>query len=82
VPTADRTCIGCRRGAATSELVRVRTTDAGLELGPGPGRGAWLCRGHPQTCFELAVRRHAFERALRVSIGRDELEDLRARLEG
>jgi predicted RNA-binding protein YlxR (DUF448 family) len=34
-----------------------------------PGRGAWL---HPETeCLELAVRRRAFGRALRVGAGLD-----------
>src|SRR5690606_34106640 len=67
-----RTCIGCRERAAKSELLRV-------VVGPGPdgrpavvpdppatapGRGAHL---HPTArCHELAVRRRAFTRALRV----------------
>jgi uncharacterized protein len=34
-----------------------------------PGRGAWL---HPSTtCFEQAVRRKAFTRALRLQAGTD-----------
>ncbi len=34
-----------------------------------PGRGAWL---HPSaTCFEQAVRRKAFTRALRLQAGPD-----------
>jgi predicted RNA-binding protein YlxR (DUF448 family) len=37
-------------------------------LGSAPGRGAHL---HPTTaCYELAVRRKAFGRALRISVGR------------
>jgi predicted RNA-binding protein YlxR (DUF448 family) len=37
-------------------------------LGTAPGRGAHL---HPTTaCYELAVRRKAFGRALRISGGR------------
>ena len=36
-------------------------------LGSAPGRGAHL---HPTTaCYELAVRRKAFGRALRISVG-------------
>ena len=36
--------------------------------GTAPGRGAHL---HPTTaCYELAVRRKAFGRALRISMGR------------
>jgi predicted RNA-binding protein YlxR (DUF448 family) len=37
-------------------------------LGTAPGRGAHL---HPTTaCYELAVRRKAFGRALRIPVGR------------
>ena len=68
-----RTCIGCRRRAAKSELLRVVAgSDASGQPavrpdpdGRAPGRGAHL---HPTTeCFDQAVRRRAFTRALRVS---------------
>ena len=52
----------------------------GLELGAGPGRGAWLCRSDPAACLEEAQRRRAVERALRISIRNDDIERLRARL--
>ncbi|MCB0907959.1 MAG: YlxR family protein [Nocardioidaceae bacterium] len=67
-----RTCIGCRQRAAKSELLRlVAGSDA---LGhpavvpdpdaTAPGRGAHL---HPTAeCYDLAVRRRAFARALRA----------------
>jgi predicted RNA-binding protein YlxR (DUF448 family) len=66
-----RTCIGCRQRAAKSELLRVVASDrgSGREVLPdpdrrAPGRGAHL---HPTTeCLELAVRRRAFPRALKV----------------
>ena len=63
-----RTCVGCRQRAALSDLIRV-IVNAG-ECVPDldrrlPGRGAHL---HPtQECLELAERRRAFPRALRVS---------------
>jgi predicted RNA-binding protein YlxR (DUF448 family) len=63
-------------------LVRIRATGSGLELGAGPGRGAWLCRSHPAACLEEAQRRRAVERALRTSIRNDDIERLRARLFG
>ena len=75
-----RTCIGCRRAAGVEELVRIRATASGLELGAGPGRGAWLCRNHSAACLEEAMRRRTVERALRTSIGNDDIEGLRARL--
>jgi len=69
-----RTCVGCRRRDIRSALLRVVAewndtgehvarvvADPRLRL---PGRGAWL---HPTPeCLDLAVRRKAFGRALRV----------------
>jgi predicted RNA-binding protein YlxR (DUF448 family) len=69
-----RTCVGCRRREVRSALLRVVAewndtgernarvvADPRLRL---PGRGAWL---HPTPeCLDLAVRRKAFGRALRV----------------
>ncbi len=67
--------MGCRTRAAKSELLRVTVgSDAFGQpavvpdpQGTATGRGAHL---HPTTeCFELAVRRKAFGRALRVTAG-------------
>jgi predicted RNA-binding protein YlxR (DUF448 family) len=71
--------------AGVEELVRLRavSTPSGasvLELGAGPGRGAWLCRSHPAACLDEAQRRRAVERAMRTPIGTDDIERLRARL--
>ena len=68
-----RTCIGCRGADSRSTLLRVvlGTAAGGIPvLLPDPecrrpGRGSWL---HPDTsCFDLALRRRAFGRALRSS---------------
>ena len=77
-----RTCVGCRQRAAKRELLRVVAGDRGpgLEVlpdpaGRAPGRGAHL---HPTTeCFELALRRRAFPRALRsrVALATTAVED-------
>src|SRR6516162_2532692 len=62
-----RTCVGCKERAAKSSLLRLVV--AGDDIVPDPqarqpGRGAYL---HPSlACFELAQRRRAFPRALRV----------------
>ena len=70
-----RTCIGCRERATKSELLRVVAgSDAHGQpaVVPDPeaiavGRGAHL---HPTTaCYDLAVRRRAFPRALRLEVG-------------
>jgi len=68
-----RTCVGCRKRAQASELLRVvavvRDGDS-IVIEPDParirlGRGAHL---HPDpACLALAERRRAFGRALRVS---------------
>lgn len=69
-----RTCVGCRRRDERSAMLRVVAewddtgdhvarvvADPRLRL---PGRGAWL---HPTPeCLDLALRRKAFGRALRV----------------
>ncbi|WP_051136756.1 YlxR family protein [Luteimicrobium xylanilyticum] len=72
-----RTCVGCRSRDLRSDLVRLvaRTDDGPAGAAQTavlvvdvrrslPGRGAWL---HPRMrCLELAERRHAFPRALRL----------------
>ena len=62
-----RTCVGCRQRAEASELLRVVLSDGVLVPDPSrllPGRGAHLHRD--PACLELAERRRAFPRALRV----------------
>jgi uncharacterized protein len=63
-----RTCVGCKGRAAKSSLLRLVAAGGGLVPDPQarqPGRGAYL---HPSlACFELAQRRRAFPRALRVT---------------
>lgn len=75
VKTPVRTCVGCRERTTKRELLRVvaGTDDEGRPAvvpdpsGTAPGRGAHL---HPTTaCYDLAVRRKAFARALRVEGG-------------
>jgi predicted RNA-binding protein YlxR (DUF448 family) len=61
--------VGCRERAVKTELVRVVAGPGGTVVpdpqGRMPGRGASL---HPDpSCLELAERRRAFVRALRLS---------------
>jgi uncharacterized protein len=62
-----RTCVGCRGRAAKSELLRVVAVEGSLVPDPRgklAGRGAHL---HPDSdCLEMAQRRRAFGRALRL----------------
>jgi hypothetical protein len=63
-----RTCVGCRKRALHSALLRVIAVDGRLVVDTHrrlPGRGAWL---HPRLeCLASAERKKAFPRALRVS---------------
>ena len=63
-----RTCVGCRARASRATLLRVVIRNGELvfdEQAVLPGRGAWV---HPTPeCVEVAQRRRAFARALRVS---------------
>jgi predicted RNA-binding protein YlxR (DUF448 family) len=60
-----------------------RSADGTVDVGSGPGRGAWLC-APPQglECFDEAMRRDALGRALRTPIPDADRSRLRARLEG
>ena len=76
----ERTCVGCRRrdrrrrwcAACSRPTVEPPSTAPG----PGAGRGCAPRRGE---CFELAVRRRAFERAWRRPVGPDALAGLASR---
>ena len=62
-----RTCIGCRRREIKANLVRIASVDGQVVVDSRavqPGRGAYL---HPHVrCIDLALRRRAFGRALRL----------------
>ena len=79
IPTRvpERTCVGCRQRRPQAALVRcVLTPDGRATVDrSGSGRGAWLCVPS-QACFELAVRRKAFERAWRRPVGPGALAEL------
>lgn len=68
-------CVGCRERAIKSELLRIVVgSDSAGQLvavpdpfGTATGRGAYL---HPAVaCYEQAVRRRTFSRALRAEVG-------------
>ena len=79
--TPVRTCVGCRGTAGRADLVRVVVVEGHLLPDPSAraaGRGAWL---HPDPhCLDLAVRRRALPRALRVP-GPLDVTAVRAELE-
>ncbi|WP_349815059.1 YlxR family protein [Curtobacterium sp. MCBD17_035] len=80
-----RTCIGSRRRAPRSSLLRVVARGDRVVVDPKavmPGRGAWITP--TVDAYELAVSRRAFRRALRLdrepdtSAVREYLERLRS----
>jgi hypothetical protein len=67
IPGPVRTCVGCRARDAKPALLRVVVADGVLTADPAgrlPGRGASVHLD--QACVDLADRRRAFPRALRV----------------
>jgi predicted RNA-binding protein YlxR (DUF448 family) len=72
-------CVGCRRTAPATDLVRVSLgPDGRPRTGTGtPGRGAWLCLASP-SCVDGALRRRAFDRALRATLAAEALAEVRA----
>ena len=67
LPGPVRTCVGCRERAAKSELLRVVAEGGVLVPDPAgrrPGRGASVHRD--PRCVDLAEKRRAFPRALRL----------------
>ncbi|MEE1756876.1 YlxR family protein [Streptomyces sp. SP18CS02] len=77
----ERTCVGCRERAAKRELLRIVAIEGECAPDPRgtlPGRGAYV---HPASvCLDLAVRRRAFPRALKVQ-GPLETADVRRYVE-
>ena len=64
----QRTCVGCRTQGAKTDLLRVVVLGGALTPDPAgrlPGRGASV---HPDLrCVDLAEKRRAFPRALRLA---------------
>ena len=66
-PGPVRTCVGCRGRAAKTDLLRVVADGDRLVPDPAgrlPGRGASVHRD--PRCLDLAEKRRAFPRALRL----------------
>jgi predicted RNA-binding protein YlxR (DUF448 family) len=64
-----RTCIGCRRRAPATELVRLVAIDGRVRPGPRAGQTGRGASIHPrETCVATAVQRRAFARAFRLPV--------------
>ena len=68
-----RMCVACRQSYPKTELLRVvRTEEENIVIdrtGKRNGRGAYICA--KTACFEKALKSHAIDRALHVTL--DEL---------
>lgn len=76
--TPERTCVGCRKAVAKSELLRVVSVDGVITADPRArlaGRGAYLHRD--PECLRKAESRRAFQRAFRLTQAPVGIEELR-----
>ena len=73
-----RLCVGCRTRRPAIELVRISVIDGVAAVGPGPGRGAWLCPD--PRCLDEARKKRSIARALRTEIAPDQLDGIEQRL--
>lgn len=66
----QRKCVACQQMMPKKELIRIVRSpegEIGIDLGgKKPGRGAYLCG--KVSCFKLAKKSKAFERALKVPV--------------
>ena len=80
----QRTCVACRKVKAKRELIRVvRTPSGNVEIdsrGKKAGRGAYLCRA--PECWETGLMGSRLERTLRISLTRENHEQLTKYTEG
>jgi len=75
-----RTCVACQEAKTKRELLRVVHTPAGTvevdSTGKKAGRGAYLCP--KKNCWELGLKKHALQRALKTEISPENLAALQA----
>jgi len=66
----ERTCVGCRRAAPKSYLLRIVRSPSGAvrvdRSGRAPGRGAYVHRS--SACAEAAMKRSSLVRSLRATL--------------
>ena len=78
----ERTCAGCRARVPRGSLLRILRGADGVRVdrsGSAPGRGAWVHLD--PACLDVALAKGGLERALRTSLGADELGRLRDDIE-
>jgi predicted RNA-binding protein YlxR (DUF448 family) len=78
-----RSCIGCRAKRTSEQLVRLTRVEGRTTVdGVSDGRGAWLCRAAGGSivdgrCLDLALRKRAFGKAWRTSLGPGDDDEIR-----
>lgn len=78
-----RTCVGCTESKDKNDLIRIAIYEGEItvdQTGRSKGRGIYICKNSP-GCFDKAVKRKAFERALKRPVTDDEKERLKGELE-
>lgn len=77
-----RKCIACGEQKPKKELIRVVKNNENVVdvdfTGKANGRGAYIC--NDVKCFELAIKKNAFNRALETKIDDEVYEKLKERL--
>lgn len=73
-----RRCVGCMDSKPKKELIRIVEDDDGNlqidETGKAQGRGVYLC---PNTvCFNMARKKKALSKSLKITISENELDKL------
>jgi predicted RNA-binding protein YlxR (DUF448 family) len=78
-----RKCVGCGIQKPKKELIRVvKNKDGEVAVdftGKANGRGAYICKD--RKCFDLAIKKNAFNRALESKIDDSVFEALKERLD-
>ncbi|MBB6675556.1 RNase P modulator RnpM [Cohnella nanjingensis] len=76
----QRKCVACQEMKPKKELIRiVRSPQGDIQIdltGKKPGRGAYLCG--KTSCFKLAKKSKAFERALKTPVSPEIYDRLEA----
>ncbi len=78
-----RKCIACGVQKPKKELIRVvknKDDEVFVDFtGKANGRGAYIC--NDKSCFDLAIKKNAFNRALETKIEDEVFEKLKERLD-
>jgi len=64
-----RKCVACREMKEKSEILRIVSTENGVQLDPtgkANGRGAYVCKNH--DCLQLVQKNKGLERSLKRAI--------------